>query len=183
MLAWPASRRMVRARFRNAAMTRGAAGGADLGAVLIEVHVADPVKAVLDGPVAADDGGEPGGAGLGGGQRGDSVAGLGGPLPAAQLAAADDLDGLGGTGEGQPGGHDGHLERAPLGPPVPALAGLAGDWHLAPGQGRELGEQARLVAFDGEQVMRAAPGQVAGVGALGVHRVGCHDGSVDGDAI
>ena len=61
-----------------------------------------------------DDGREPGGAGLGGSQRGDSVAGLGGPLPAAQLAAADDLAGLGGTGEGQPGGHGGHLERAPL---------------------------------------------------------------------
>jgi hypothetical protein len=37
----------------------GAAGGADLGAVFVEVHV--PVQAALDGPVAADDGGEFGG--------------------------------------------------------------------------------------------------------------------------
>ena len=32
--------------------------------------------------------------------------------------------------------------------------------------------QAGLVALDGEQVMRAAPGQAGGVGALGVHRIG-----------
>jgi hypothetical protein len=37
----------------------------------VEVHVADPVQAVFDGRVAADDGGELGVAGLGNGQRGD----------------------------------------------------------------------------------------------------------------
>jgi hypothetical protein len=37
-----ASCRIVMARLRNAAKTVGAAGGADLGLVLVEVHVADP---------------------------------------------------------------------------------------------------------------------------------------------
>src|SRR6516165_11933232 len=36
--------------------------------------------------------------------------------------------------------------------PVTAAAGVAGDRHLAPGQGLELGVQAGLVAFDGEEV-------------------------------
>ena len=58
-----------------------AAGGADLGAVFVEGHVADPVQAVFDAPVAADDGGELGVAGLGHGQGGDDVAGLVGPFP------------------------------------------------------------------------------------------------------
>jgi len=49
-------------RLRRAVMTR-AVGGADLGAVLVEAHIADPVRLVLDGPVAADDGGELGVAG------------------------------------------------------------------------------------------------------------------------
>lgn len=31
------------------------AGGADLGAIFVEVHVTDPVQAVLKGPAAADD--------------------------------------------------------------------------------------------------------------------------------
>jgi hypothetical protein len=39
----PARRKMVIARLRRLAMMRGAAGGADLGAVFIEVVVADPV--------------------------------------------------------------------------------------------------------------------------------------------
>jgi hypothetical protein len=50
-----------------------------------------------------------------------------------------------------------------------------GDRDLAPGQGRELGKQARLVALDGEQEMRAAAGQVGGVATLGVHRIGGDD--------
>jgi hypothetical protein len=56
------------------------AGGADLGPVLVVIRVADPRQAVFDGPVAADDGGEPGRAGLGDGQRGDRVASLAGPF-------------------------------------------------------------------------------------------------------
>jgi hypothetical protein len=42
MLVAPVSRRIVMARLRNAAMTPGAVGGADLGLVLVEVHVSDP---------------------------------------------------------------------------------------------------------------------------------------------
>jgi hypothetical protein len=60
-----------------------------------------------------------------------------------------------------PAGDGGDLKGAPLSPPVAALAGFAGDGDLAPGQGRELGVQARLVALDGEQVVRAAAGQVS----------------------
>ena len=96
------------------------AGGADLGAVLIEVQVAHPVEPVLDAPVAADDGGELGRAGLGHGQRGDGVAGFAGPL-AFDFAAAGDLDGLGGAGEGQAPGYRGDLEGAPLGAAVAAF--------------------------------------------------------------
>jgi hypothetical protein len=43
-----------------------AAAFADLGAVFAVVHVADPVQPVLDDPVAADESGDAGGAGLGG---------------------------------------------------------------------------------------------------------------------
>lgn len=43
---------------------------------------------------------------------------------------------------------------------MPSLAGVAGEGYLAPGQGGELGVQAGLIALDGEQVVRAAPGQV-----------------------
>jgi hypothetical protein len=71
------------------------ASGADLGAVLIEAQVAYPVQPVLDAPVAADDGGELGRAGLGHAQGGDGVAGFAGPL-AVDFAAPGDLDGLGG---------------------------------------------------------------------------------------
>jgi hypothetical protein len=46
----------------------GTAGGADRGAVFAEADVADPVEAVFDAPVAADDGREFGSAGLGDGQ-------------------------------------------------------------------------------------------------------------------
>ena len=85
--------------------------------------------------------------------------------------------------EGQPGGHGGDLEGAALITAVPALAGLVSDGDLAPGQGRELGEQARLVALDGEQETRAAPGQVGGVTTLGVHRIGRDDRAGDVDAV
>ena len=58
MLAAPASRRMVMTRLlAQAGHDAGAAGRADLGAVLVEVHVMDPVQAVFDAPVTADDGG------------------------------------------------------------------------------------------------------------------------------
>jgi hypothetical protein len=40
-----------------------------------------------------------------------------------------------------------------------------------------------LVALDGEKVMRAAPGQVAGVGTLGVHRISRNYRPGDADAV
>jgi hypothetical protein len=46
---------------RQAGHDARAAGGAHLGAILVEVHVADPVEPVLDAPVAADDSREPAG--------------------------------------------------------------------------------------------------------------------------
>lgn len=106
--------------------TRGA-GGADLGSVFAEVQVADPVQAVLDRPVTADDGREFGRAGLGSGQRRDRVDGLTGPfLLPCQLAAAGDLDGLGGVRERQPGGHGGDFEGSAPGPARPGPAARAG---------------------------------------------------------
>ena len=44
MLTTPARRRMVMARLRRLAMTAGPVAGADLGAVLVVVHVTDPVE-------------------------------------------------------------------------------------------------------------------------------------------
>ena len=77
--------------------------------------------------------------------------GLAGPfLLPAEPAAAHDLDGLGGVREGQPGGHGGDFQGAALSPAVSPLTGDAAGRDLPPGQGRELGEQARLVALDQE---------------------------------
>jgi hypothetical protein len=45
-----------------------------------------------------------------------------------------------------------------------------------PGQTGELSVQVRLVAFDGQDPVRAAFGEVAGVLALAVQRVGGDDG-------
>jgi hypothetical protein len=123
-------------------------------------------RAVFDSPVAADDGLELGGAGLGHRQRRHRVAGLGRPLP-VHFPAAGDLDGLGGAGEGQAGGHGGDFQGAPLGAAVPAFGLGIGDRNLAPGQGGELGVQAGLVALDDQQVVGAAPGKVDGVVTLG----------------
>ena len=61
---------------------------------------------------------------------------------------------------------------APLGAAVPAFALGTGNWHVPPGQGRELGTRAGLVALHRDHIVCAAPGQVAGVPALGVQRVG-----------
>jgi Tetratricopeptide repeat len=70
------------------------AGGADLGSVLVPVQIADPVQAVLDQPVAADDGGEFGVAGLGRGQRGDRIDGLTEPFLVPGVLGADRPDTL-----------------------------------------------------------------------------------------
>jgi hypothetical protein len=90
---------------------------------------------------------------------------------------------VGGVREGQPGGHGGDLQDAALVTAMASLTGVIGDGDLPPGQGGELVVQARLVALDGEQVMRAAAGQVGGVATLGVHRVGRDDGSGDAGAV
>jgi hypothetical protein len=102
----------------------------------------------------------------GGGQRGDRVAGFTRPFP-FHWAAADDLVGLGGVREGQPAGDGGDLEGAPLAAAVPAFPPVIRGRHVTPGQRGELGVQAGLVALDGDRVVRAAAGQVAGVLALG----------------
>jgi hypothetical protein len=80
-------------------------------------------------------------------------------------------------------GDGGDLHGAVLAAAVTAAAGAADDRQLAPGQGLELGVQAGLVVFDGEDAVRAAAGQVAGVLALGVQRVGGANGPADGDAV
>jgi hypothetical protein len=63
----------------------GAAAGAALGCVFAVGDVADVVEG-LDGPAAADPGGELGGGGLMGGQAGDGVAGFGRPSLAGSAA-------------------------------------------------------------------------------------------------
>jgi hypothetical protein len=123
-----------------------AAAGPDLGEVFAPGDVADPVQTVLDCPVAAQRFGQLIWPGLRGGQRGDGVYSLAGPLRAAQRPAA--ADGLGGVREGQPGSCAGDLEGAPLVPAMAAVAGAAGDRDVAPGQACELGAQFRLVALD-----------------------------------
>jgi hypothetical protein len=67
-----------------------------------------------------------------------------------QGPSADDLDGLDGVREGQPGGHGGDLHGAPSGAAVAFLAGVMGGRDLAPGQGGQLSVQAGLVALDQE---------------------------------
>ena len=74
--------------------------GPDTGTVFPEGLVADMMQC-LDGPVAADQGSEGGGAGEIGGQAGDHVHGfLGGALSLGVAAVAHDPGDLGGVGEG-----------------------------------------------------------------------------------
>jgi hypothetical protein len=84
-----------------------------------------------------------------GGQAGDGVAGLGRPRRGLVQwpAAAPDLDGLGGVGEGDPGGHRGGVEGAPLGPAMAFLPGVEGGPDLPPGQALQLRVQAGLVVL------------------------------------
>ena len=120
--------------------------GAGLGSVLVVGHVADPVQAVLDGPVPADDRGQFGGAGLGRVQRGDRVDGLGRPsLLALEWAPpAHDLDGLDCMWEHQ-SGLDSDLQGPSLDTSVAAAAAAAvmADRDVTPGQRFELGVQVR----------------------------------------
>ncbi len=56
-----------------------------------------------------------------------------------------------------------------------AVAGTVGDWPLGPRQPSEPGVAARLVRFDGQQVVRAATVEVLGGQLLGVQHVGGDD--------
>jgi hypothetical protein len=107
----------------------GGGGGAGLGGVFGEGGVADVVQG-LDAPVPADPVGQAGRAGLGGGEAGDRVDGMGAPLVAGKRPdPAGDADGLGGVGEVQVS-DGGDLQAADLGPAVAAVAGvvLDGTW-------------------------------------------------------
>jgi hypothetical protein len=85
-LAWPSSRRMLIARLRSDAMTRGAFPVLTRGLVFLVGDVADPVELVLYVPVAGDPGGEVGGIGLA--VAGDEVDDLDGPLALRRDGAA-----------------------------------------------------------------------------------------------
>jgi len=56
MLSQPSMRRRLMAVLRRVAMTCGGVAGADLGAVFVVSHIADPVESVLDAPVTLDPG-------------------------------------------------------------------------------------------------------------------------------
>ena len=95
----------------------GAVAGADLGAVLVEGDVTDPVQAVFHAPVAADPGRELGIGGLRGSQAGNRIDDFGPPFLVVELAgAASDLDRLGSVREQDPGGYGDDLEGALLYP-------------------------------------------------------------------
>jgi len=151
---------------------RWSVAGADLGRVLAQGHVADPMQLVLDVPVCADDVGDLVRADLGLVEVCDRVDGLGLPLPAGQWPpAASDLDRESGVRKSDPDGHCGDLHGARLQPAVAFAAGHVNRRDVAPWQGLELGVQGGLIALDREQVVRAAAGQILGVPALGVQGV------------
>jgi hypothetical protein len=91
-------------RLRKVAMTWGPLPGADRGGVFAVADAADVVER-FDPPVPAYPLGELGWGGLAGGQASDGVDGGGPPFPASKGPdTAGEADGLGGVGEGQPGG-------------------------------------------------------------------------------
>lgn len=144
--------------------------GADLGAVLVVGHVPRPVQAVLDRPVAADPAGEFGWGGLVGGEAGDGIHRFGGPFLTVEPAGlAGDLDGLAGVREDDPGLHRYGLDDALLHPAMSTISGGMCRWDVFPRQCLELVVQARLVGFNGEQVVRTAlEHQIVGVISLRV---------------
>jgi hypothetical protein len=113
--------------------------------------VADVVQR-LDAPVTPDPVGQPGGAGLGGGEVSDRVDGHGALYPVVQGPdPAGDPDGLGGVGEVQ-ASDGGDLQAAELDPAVAAVAGAVGNQEVAPGQDLELLVQGGLVGLHDQQV-------------------------------
>jgi len=110
--------------------------GADLGAVLVEGHVADPVQRVLDLPLAAGQHPQPGGVGPGRVQAGDGVGDLGTRVATGEVGgvALDDQHLLG-VGEPRPGWHRGGVDPALLDAPVAAVNGLVHRGKTPPGAG------------------------------------------------
>src|SRR5664280_624673 len=131
--------------------------GAYLAQVFPERHVSYPVQTHLDAPMAAEPGRQLVGAGLAYGQVGDGVHSFGAPFTAVPFAdLAGHLDCLGGVREQDPVFYGDDFQGALLDPPVAAVVFGVGDGDLGPGQPGELLAQGGLIAFDGEQVMRAA---------------------------
>ena len=89
-----------------------AVAGARLVAVLIEDHVSDPVKSVLDSPVPLDPGRDDLGPGIGHRQGADQVDHLN-MLPALDSPGASELDHLRSPGEVHPGGSLNRLDTTP----------------------------------------------------------------------
>src|SRR4051812_23886434 len=156
----------------------GSGAGADLGAVLVVGDVPHVVDLVLDVPVAADPGGELGGFGLVQVQAGDGIDGLGGePLRLIQAAPATaDLQRLRGVREPDPGGDGEDLQGADLAAAVSTVGVAGGVRDGTPGQSGELGVQAGLVGFDGQDPVGAAVGEVGDVVPLAVQGVDGDDG-------
>ncbi len=124
--------------------------------------------------MAADPGGQLCRFGLVDVQVGDGVDGFGGE--AAWLVettpATADLQGLDGVREVDPGGDGEDLQRANLAAAVAAVIVAGGLRDLRPGQAGELCVQVGLVALHGQNPVGVACGEICGVFALAVHRVG-----------
>jgi hypothetical protein len=132
----------------------------------------------LDAPVAAQQVGEPGGAGQLEGEAGDGVDGHGRAAPrlAAGMGDADgaragDLEDLGGVGEAEVADGD-DLEGALLDAAVATVTGPVGDGHALPRQALQAGQQGGLVGLDREQVVGLLAGdQELGSVSMGVQCV------------
>jgi hypothetical protein len=126
------------------------------------------VQAVLDRPVATQQVGEAGGAGLGEGEADDRIDGHGPPSAGPKLAGlAGDLDDLGGVREPDVVDGDG-LEGAQFNAAVAAVTGAVQHGDAMPGQAGAAVQQGGLVGLDTEQVV----GLLAGDEELGGLRVG-----------
>lgn len=105
------------------------------------------------------------GVGLRGGEVGDGVHGLGEPFAAAGLAGASgDLHRLRGVQEADAGGDGDNFQGALLDPAVAFPGGGVSVRNVGPGQSGDLVVQRGLVAFHGQQIVRAAAAhQILGV--------------------
>jgi len=124
--------------------------------------------------VAADEVGQPGGAGRRVGQAGDRVHGLGGAAAAAAPVAdlAGDLEDLADVREVREPAHADRLEGADLRPAVGEGAGAVQFRDVLPGQPLAAPQQRGLVGLDDQQVVRLLDlDQPIGVLAVGVQRV------------